>query len=60
MSDKKDKEAKPKKGGGMMMKIGMAVGSIAVGGGGAYGLVAAGIIGGSHEAKKEDNTPKSI
>jgi flagellar FliL protein len=42
MSDKKDKEAKPKKGGGMMMKIGMAVGLIAVGGGGAYGLVAAG------------------
>lgn len=60
MSDKKDKEAKPKKGGGMMIKIGMAVGLVAVGGGGAYGLVAAGIIGGSHEAKKEDNTPKLI
>lgn len=62
MSDKKDKDAKAKKkGGGIMLKVGGAVGLLAVGGGGAYGLVASGIIGGGHEkAVKEDNKPKLI
>jgi flagellar FliL protein len=63
MSDKKDKEAKPKKkGGGMIVKIGAAVALLGAGAGGAYGLVAAGIIGGGgeHEEKKEDNRPKLI
>ncbi|MCW1383013.1 flagellar basal body-associated FliL family protein [Novosphingobium sp. KCTC 2891] len=61
MSDKKDKDAKPKKkGGGMMVKVGGAVALLAVGGGGAYGLVAAGLIGGSHKEVKEDNKPKLI
>lgn len=62
MSEKKDKEAKAKKkGGGKMMIIGVAVGMLAIGGGGAYGLVAAGIIGGGHEKEvKENNRPKLI
>lgn len=60
MSDKKDKEAKPAKGKGMMMKVLLGVGLIAAGGGGAYGLVAAGIIGGGHAEEKVDNSPKLI
>ena len=62
MSEKKDKDAKPKKkGGGMMLKIGAAAALLGVGGGGAYGLVAAGIIGGDgHGSSKEDKNPKLI
>ena len=62
MSDKKDKDAKPKKkGGGMMLKIGAAGALLAVGGGGAYGLVAAGIVGGGgHGSEHEDKNPKLI
>ena len=61
MSDKKDKDAKPKKkGGGMMVKIGAAVGLIAAGGGGAYGLFATGIIGSKAAEVKEDKNPKLI
>lgn len=62
MSDKKDKEAKPKKGGGMMLKVGAAAALLAVGGGGAYGLVAAGLIGGGgeHGSEHEDKKPKLI
>lgn len=62
MSEKKDKDAKPKKkGGGMMLKIGAAGALLAVGGGGAYGLVAAGVIGGSgHGSEHEDKNPKLI
>lgn len=60
-SDKSDKEAKPKKGGGMMMKAVMALGLLGVGGGAAFGMMAAGVIGGGHhEEKKEDNKPKLI
>ena len=60
-SDKPDKEAKPKKGGGMMMKAVMALGLLGVGGGAAFGMMAAGVIGGGHhEEKKEDNKPKLI
>ena len=61
MSDKKEKEAKPKKkGGGMVLKVGAAGALLAVGGGGAYGLVAAGLIGGSHSTTKEDKNPKFV
>ena len=63
MSEKKEKEAKPKKnGGGLMLKIGAAGALLAVGGGGAYGLVAAGIVGGGgdHGGGHEDKNPKLI
>lgn len=62
MSDKSEKEAKPrKKGGGMMMKAVMALGLLGVGGGGVFGLVAAGVIGGGgHAEEKKDNNPKLI
>lgn len=60
MSDKTDKAAKPKKGKGMMMKLLMGVGLIAVGGGGAFGLVQAGLIGGGGAHVKEDNSPKLV
>jgi flagellar FliL protein len=62
MSDKKDKEAKPKKkGSGMIIKIGGAVALLGVGGGGVFGLVASGVIGGgSKVAIKQDNHPKLI
>ncbi|MEY2942140.1 MAG: hypothetical protein RLY97_154 [Pseudomonadota bacterium] len=61
----KDKAAAPeggapaKKGGAMKMII-LAVAMLALGGGGAFGLVKAGVIG-EHESKeKEDNSPKLI
>jgi len=62
MSDKKDKDAKPKKkGGGMIIKIVGAVALLGLGGGGVFGLVATGMIGGgSKVAIKEDNHPKLI
>lgn len=61
MSEKKDKDAKPKKkGGGMMIKIVGAVVLLAVGGGGVFGLVVSGVIGGHKEAVKEDHKPKLI
>ena len=64
MSDKSDKEPKPKKkkGGGMLIKIGMALGLLAGGGGAVFGLVASGIIGGGgdHAEVKEDKNPKLI
>lgn len=61
MSEKNDKDAKPaKKGGGMIIKIAMVVGLLGVGGGGVFGLVAAGILGGGHEEVKEDKNPKLV
>lgn len=59
MSSDKEPKAK-KKGGGGMMKLLIPVVLLGVGGGGMYGLVAAGVIGGSHEKVKEDNNPKLI
>lgn len=60
-SDKPEAEAKPKKKGkGAIVKILMGAGLLGVGGGGAYGMMAAGIIGGGHPEKKEDNNPKLI
>jgi flagellar protein FliL len=58
-SDKPEKEAKPKKGGGIVMKAVLALGLLGVGGGAAFGMMAAGVIGGGHE-EKEDNKPKLI
>lgn len=63
MSDKSEKEPKAKKkgGGGMLMKIGMALGLLAGGGGAVFGLVASGVIGGGNHAEvKEDKNPKLI
>ncbi len=62
MSDTNEKEAKPKKkGGGMIMKVGLALGLLAGGGGGVFGLMASGIIGGgTHAEVKEDKNPKLI
>ena len=59
-SDKPEKEAKPKKGGGIMMKAVLGLVLLGAGGGGVFGLMAAGVIGGGHEEKKEDNKPKLI
>jgi flagellar FliL protein len=58
-SDKPEKEAKPKKGGGIVMKAVMGLGLLGVGGGAAFGMMAAGVIGGGHE-EKQDNKPKLI
>jgi flagellar FliL protein len=58
MSDKSAKEGKSKVKGKLGLILG-AVGLLAVGGGGTFGLVQAGVIGGGHGAK-EDNTPKLI
>lgn len=57
-----DKESKPKKkgGGSVLTKVALPVVLLGVGGGGVYGLVAAGVIGGGHEKVKEDNNPKLI
>jgi flagellar FliL protein len=64
MSDKKDHkkdgEPKPKKGKGMAVKLGGALALVAVGGGGVFGMVEAGIIGGGEHEAKEDNSPKLI
>jgi len=60
MSDKKEKEPKAKKKGGMMTMVIGAVVLLGVGGGGVFGLVSAGVIGGSKVAIKEDNHPKLI
>lgn len=62
MSDKTEKstEAKPKKGKGLLMKAVAGIVLLGAGGGGAYGLMAAGVIGGSEHHVKEDNNPKLI
>lgn len=58
-SDKPEAEAKPKKGKGLMMKMLVSLGLVGSGGGAAYGMMQAGMIGaGEHE--KEDNNPKLI
>lgn len=62
MSDKKDKDAKPKrKGGGMMIKVLAAVALLGLGGGGVFALVMTGVIGGGGKvAAKPDNRPKLV
>jgi flagellar FliL protein len=60
MSDKPETDAAPKKKGkGMLVKLLMGVVLIGGGAGGAYGMMAAGIIGGG-EHVKEDNSPKLL
>jgi flagellar FliL protein len=58
MSTKKDTEDKPKKGKGLLLKLVLGTILVGAGGGGAYALVATGVIGGEHA--KEDNTPKLV
>jgi flagellar FliL protein len=62
MSDKPEKEEKPKKKGkGLMMKLIVALVLIGAGGGGVFAMVQAGMIGGGGEhEKKEDKNPKLI
>lgn len=56
--DEMTDEEKPSKKGGMIRKLLLGLALIAVGAGGIFGALQAGIIGGVHE--KEDNTPKLI
>jgi len=60
-SDKTDTEAKSgkTKGKGMMMKLFAVLGLLGAGGGGVYGMMTAGMIGGG-EHEKEDNQPKLV
>ena len=62
MSEKKDKESKPKKGGkGLLVKGLLGLGLIGAGGGGTYALVKSGMVGGGADhAKKEENNPKLV
>ena len=60
MSDKKEKEAKPRKGKGMLVKALLGVVLIGAGGGGTFALVQSGMIGGGKDHAKEDNSPRLI
>ena len=61
MSDKSDKEAKPKRGKGLLIKAVLGVVLIGAGGGGTFALVQSGMIAGSGEGHaKEDNKPKLV
>ena len=61
MSDKSEKKDKPRgKGKGMLMKVLLPVVLLGVGGGGVFGLMQAGVIGGGRAGAKEDNNPKLI
>jgi len=60
MSEKKEKDAKPKKGKGMLVKAVAAIALIGAGGGGTFALVKSGMVGGEEEKEKEDNKPKLI
>lgn len=60
MSDKSAKEGKGKKSKGKLGVILGAVGLLGVGGGGMFGLVQAGVIGGGHASAKEDNSPRLV
>ncbi len=56
----KDQDAKPRKGKGMLVKLLLGLGLIGAGGGGVFGMVQAGMLGGHGEAKKEDNHPRLV
>jgi len=60
MSDKPEKEAKPKGGKGLMVKAVLGLVLIGAGGGGVFGLMAAGVLPGGGHAAKEDNNPKLV
>ena len=58
MSNDKTKADKPKKGKGLLVKIVLGLALVGAGGGGAFGLLAAGFISNNHDA--EDNSPKLV
>ncbi len=59
MSDEKD--SKPKKGkGGLITKLLLGIVLLGAGGGGVFGLMAAGIIGGGHEGPAEPQGPQLV
>ena len=60
MSDKQDKDAKPAKGKGMLVKAVLGVVLVAAGGGGTFALVQSGVVGGGKEHGREDNQPKLV
>ena len=61
MSDTIEAAPNPKKRKGLLVKLGVALGLIGAGGGGAFALVQTGMIGGGDAAhKKADNNPKLI
>lgn len=62
MSDKKNKEPKPKKGKGLVVKLVAGLVLVGAGGGGTFALVKSGMLGGGEgEAHvKEDNQPKLV
>lgn len=61
MSDETNEQAAPKKGKGMLVKGAMVLTLLSAGGGAAYGLQQAGVVGGgATEGAKESNIPKLI
>jgi len=56
----KAKDGKPAKKGGLVGKLVLPLGLLGLGGGGVYGLVVAGVIGGGHAEVKEDKNPKLV
>lgn len=58
--DKAEGDAKPRKGKGLIGKLVMGLGLVGLGGGGAFGAMQAGLIGGGGEHAKEDNQPKFV
>lgn len=60
MSGEAKDQAPKSKGKGVVMKIVAALALVGAGGGGAYGLVRAGMMPGAHQDKEEDNHPKLI
>jgi len=60
MSDKAEKDAKPKKGKGLLVKAIAGIVLLGAGGGGVFGLMATGVIGGGGHEEKEDNKPKLV
>lgn len=61
MSDKKDKDDKPKKGKGLMMKVVGGLVLVGAGIGGTYGAMASGLLpGGSHAEKAKPQGPQLV
>ena len=62
MSDKPEKDVKPKKGKGkgMLVKLVAGLGLVGIGGGGVLAAVQAGMLGGGGAHEKEDNSPKLV
>ena len=61
MSDTPETPPEPKKRKGLLVKLGLALGLIGAGSGGAFALVQTGVIGGGDTPhKKEDNSPRLV